>query len=169
MCFKTERMVVREFTPADAADLHEILGDAETMRNCEPPYTPEATVQFLNEFCIGRKGGLAAVHNETGKVIGYLLFTVSDPGCYEMGWFFHRAWWGQGYAYEACSAPIRHAFARLGAHRVWAETTDPVKSVGLMKKLGMKPEGVQRRHTLDFQGNRADLYLYGLLREEYEF
>lgn len=36
----------------------------------------------------------------------------------------------------------------------------------LMKKLGMKLEGVQREQTKDLQGNWADLYFYGILAED---
>ncbi len=42
---------------------HEIFGDNETMKNCERAYTFEKTRQFLNEFCIGKSGALAAVLN----------------------------------------------------------------------------------------------------------
>ena len=69
----------------------------------------------------------------------------------------------KGYAYESCSAVIRYGFQHLGVHKVVAETIDGVKSVGLMGKLGMKREGVQRSQTKDSEGNWADLYLYGLL------
>ena len=36
MLIETQRLLVREFTSDDADDLHEILGDEETMKNCEP-------------------------------------------------------------------------------------------------------------------------------------
>ena len=74
----------------------------------------------------------------------------------------------QGYAYEACKAVIDYAFCELDAHKVFAETIDGVKSVGLMQKLGMKLEGVQRSQTKDNDGNWANLYFYGLLREEWK-
>lgn len=46
--------------------------------------------------------------------------------------------------------------------------TDEVKSVNLMKKLGMSFEGVQHIDTGDLGGNGAELYVYGMLRENYE-
>lgn len=164
---ETKRLILREFSEEDADDLQEILGDAGTMEYCEPPYAPDKTARFLREFCIGRHGALAAELRETGRVIGYLLFNPSEAGCYEMGWFFRRDCWRRGYAYEACSALIEYAFTRLGAHKVWAETIDGVKSVGLMKKLGMASEGVRRAQTKDLQGRWADLYFYGLLKEDF--
>ena len=166
MHLNTKRLLIRDFEPGDAADLNAILGDEETMANCEPAYDFAKTERFLSDFCIRRKGAVAAVHRESGKLIGYILFSQLEEGVYETGWFFNRRYWRQGYAYEACRAVIDHAFNELGAHKVFAETIDGVKSVRLMQKLGMKPEGVQRRQTRDNAGNWADLYFYGLLRED---
>lgn len=166
MYIETQRMVIQDFVEEDVQDLHEILGDAETMENCEAAYSLEKTREFLHSFCIGRKGAVAAVHRERSKVIGYILFHQLEEGVYEIGWIFNRQFWRQGYAYEACKAVIEYAFEKLHAHKVFAETADPVKSPGLMRKLGMQCEGIQRSQTRDTYGNWADLYLYGVLKEE---
>lgn len=166
MHIETQRMIIRNFEKGDAADLQEILGDAETMEHCEPPYSLPQTRNFLSEFCIGKKGAVAAVHKEKNKVIGYLVFKLLETDVYEIGWFFNREYWGQGFAYEACSKMIDYAFDQQNAHKLIAETIDPVKSVGMMKKLGMISEGRQRSHTKDHLGNWADLYLYGMLKED---
>lgn len=63
MNIETTRMIIRDFTPEDAADLYDIFGDDETMENCEPAYDFEKTKEFLTSFCIGRNGAVAAVHN----------------------------------------------------------------------------------------------------------
>lgn len=163
---ETPRMIVRPFVPEDAADLYEILGDGETMAYSEAPYSPEKTADFLHSFCIGRRGALAAVLKESGKLIGYILFCDQGDGVYEIGWFFNRRFWRQGYACEACRAVMDDAFQARKAHKIFAETIDPVKSVGLMRKLGLRPEGIQRSQTKDLQGHWADLYLYGLLADD---
>ena len=106
------------------------------------------------------------VHKTSGKLIGYLLLHETGAGVFEMGWFFNKAFRRQGYAYEASDAVIRHAFTDFGAHKIFAETIDSVKAAGLMKKLGMQPEGIQRSHIRNNAGNWADLHLYGLLKEE---
>lgn len=168
MYIETPRMVIRDFIPEDAADLHEILGDSETMEFCEPAYDFEKTKEFLTSFCIGRKGAVAAVHRNSSKLIGYILFHEQDKGVYELGWFFNRSFWQQGYAYEACKAVIDYAFGKQNAHKIFAETIDAVKSVGLMRKLGMQPEGIQRSQTRDNHGLWADLYFYGLLEDDWK-
>ncbi len=157
---ETERLIIRNFTPEDAEDLQEILGDAETMKNCEAPYDFGKTKAFLKSFCIDRGGAVAAVEKKSRKVIGYLLFSQTEPDVYEMGWFFNRSFWRQGYAYEACKALTDYAFRDLVARKVFAETIDGVKSVGLMKKLGMTFEGLQKT-------DEAELFCYGLLRKEW--
>jgi len=160
-------MIIRDFIPEDAADLQEILGDDETMKNCEPAYDFEKTKKFLTSFCIGRKGAVAAVHKESGKMIGYILFNEMDEGIYELGWIFNRSSWRQGYAYESCKAVIDYAFRELSSHKVFAETIDAVMSVGLMQKLGMQLEGIHRSQTKDNHGNWVDLYFYGLLEDDW--
>lgn len=167
MYIETQRMIIRNFTPVDAGDLHQILGDDITMAYCEPAYDFEKTRDFLHSFCIQRNGALAAVVKESQKVIGYLLFHHQGDGIYEMGWFFNRNYWRQGYARESCTAVIDYAFRTHMAHKIFAETIDITKSVALMKKLGFQLEGIQRSQVRDLQGNWTDLHLYGLLADDW--
>lgn len=166
MYIETPRILVRDFGPNDVNDLWEILGDKETMENCEPVYSFEKTASFLRDFCIGRKAAVAAVQRESGKMIGYILFNQTFDGVYEIGWFFNRNYWRNGYAYESCKAVMDYAFDSLDAHKIFSETIDEIKSVNLMKKLGMKLEGIQRSQVRDSFGNWADLYLYGILEKD---
>lgn len=167
MNIETPRMIIRHFTPEDAADLYEIFGDNEIMKNCEPAYDFDKTKDFLSSFCIGRNGAVAAVHKESGKMMGYILFNEVNEGVFEMGWIFNRRYWRQGYAYESCKAVIDYAFGQLNAHKVFAEAIDLLKSVGLMQKLGMQLEGIQRSQAKDNHGNWADLHFYGLLEDDW--
>ena len=61
-----------------------------------------------------------------------------------------------------------YAFGELNAHKIFAEAIDGVKSVGLMKKLGMQLEGLQRSQVRDNHRNWADLYFYGLLEADWK-
>ena len=166
MYIETERMIIREFTMDDLNGMHDIFGDDETMKNCEPAYSIEKTSDFLQNFCIKKKGAVAAALKETGKVIGYILFNEFDEGVYEIGWIYNKDYWRKGYAFESCSAVVDYAFSTMKAHKLFAEAIDGVKSVNLMKKLGMKLEGIQRSQVMDNSGNWADLYFYGILAED---
>ena len=164
MNIETLRLRIRDFITEDAVDLQEILGDAETMAHCEPPYDMEKTKQFLHDFCIEKKGAMAAVQKESGKVIGYILFNSFGEGEYEIGWIFNRAYWRRGYAYEACSAVIGYAFGQLKARRIFAETVDLEKSVPLMCKLGMHKAGVEQ---ICVENKQMEMHLYGLAENEW--
>ena len=167
MQIETARLLVRDFSMDDAEDLQEILGDQETMKNSEKAYTPEKTRKFLKEFCIENRGALAAVHTESGKVIGYILFKEVEETVYEIGWFFNRGYWRQGYAFEACSAVMDYAFGSMKARKIFAETIDTVKSLPLMKKLGMKLEEVQKNSAEDIFGNPADMWIFAINAEDH--
>ena len=99
MYIETPRMIVRDFQMDDVKDLQEILGDDETMKHSEPAYSPDKTTDFLQKFCIEKKAAVAAVHKENNKMIGYILFKESEKKVYEIGWFFNRNYWRQGYTY----------------------------------------------------------------------
>jgi len=171
MRLETDRMVLRDFSIKDLDDFLEIFGDAETMKHLEPPYDEEKARRFLTGFCIRRKPkcAFAAVLKETGKVIGYVLFkSIDDDGeIHEMAWVFNKAYWRSGYAYEICRRLISHGFEEMKLHKICAETEDAVKAVPFMKKLGMQPEGVQRKHTKSIDGEWLDLHWYGILAEDY--
>lgn len=168
MLIETKRLVISSFEEGDLQDLYEILGDGLVMEHSEEPFTLKKTASFLSDFCIERGKALAARLKDNKKVIGYILFSEIDGGIYELGWFFNRNYWRWGYAYESCRAVVNYAFEELNAHKIFSETVDIERSVGLMEKLGLEREGVQRRHVRDRKGEWRDLYLYGLLEEEYE-
>jgi len=170
MYLETDRMALRDFSIEDLDDFHEIFGDAEVMQHTEPAYDREKSEKFLADFCISRKpkGGYAAVLRETGKVIGYVLFkSIDAPEIYEIGWIFNKSYWRRGYAHEICKRLISHGFEEMKLHKICAEAIDTGKSVPLMKKLGMQPDGVQRKHIKSPSGEWSDLYWCAILAEDY--
>ncbi|MCE5234944.1 MAG: GNAT family N-acetyltransferase [Eubacteriales bacterium] len=165
---QTQRLLIRNYEPRDLDDFYEIFSDPIVMEQCEPAYDREKAAHQLR-FFIDRPIAYAVVETRSGKMIGHALFQQMPgeaEGIYEIGWIYNRSFWRRGYAYEASRALIDYGFSRLGLHKVVAETIDPVKSASLMQKLGMKPEGVFRLHTRDNGGKWADVYWYGVLKED---
>ncbi len=164
----TERLIVRDYEKGDLTDFHEIFSNPAAMEQCEPPYDMQTSAQWLDYF-IERPIAFAVVEKASGKMIGHALFKQlpgEEEGIYEIGWIYNERFWRRGYAYEASRALIEHGFCRMGLHKIVAETIDPIKSVSLMKKLGMKQEGVLRRHTRDNGGRWADVHWYGMLETD---
>lgn len=135
----TDRLYVRKFNECDEEGLYEILGDGQTMKFIEPPFTRDGTREFLCDICIGKGYALAAELKDTGKLIGYILIKPCGDGLYETGWIFHKDYRGRGYAYEAVNAVFDYAFAELGASEFTASADERNQpSLNLIEKLGMK-------------------------------
>ena len=63
---------------------------------------------------------------------------------------------------------MRFAFDELNLHRVQLTVFSyNERAIALYEKLGFQREGVYREH-LQRDGRRYDMYLYGLLRHEWE-
>ncbi len=166
----TQHLVIRDYRSTDWPDLLEIFSDEAVMRDCEPVYDEERTKSAL-AFFMAQSIAYAVVLRETGKVIGHALFHQlpgEEAGIYEIGWFYNRAYWRRGYAYEANRALIDYGFEEMNLHKICAETIDPIRSAGLMKKLGMAHEGTFRAHAKTPQGCWADVYWYGICNPKEE-
>jgi RimJ/RimL family protein N-acetyltransferase len=103
------------------------------------------------------------------RVIGELYFTISnlESSRGEIGWTLHPDFAGKGYATEAATAVLAHAFRSIGLHRVYAEL-DPRNdaSIALCKRLGMREEA-HFIQDLWFKGEWADTGIYSILRDEW--
>ncbi|MDD4079826.1 MAG: GNAT family N-acetyltransferase [Eubacteriales bacterium] len=169
MTIATQRLIIRPYEEGDLKDFHEIFSNEAVMRFCEPPYSHADSQKWLGYF-IQNPIAFAVVLKSGGKAIGHALFKQlpgEEQGIWEIGWIFNQAFWRRGYAFEAASTLMAYGFETLKLHKICAETTDPEKSVPLMKKLGMQEEGVFRQHTKGNDGSWADLYWYAALAPEY--
>lgn len=104
-----------------------------------------------------------------GRVIGDMsVFLKSAANAQlEVGWVFHPAVHGRGYATEAAQALLRVCFDTLGAHRVVAEL-DPRNEVSarLCDTLGMRREGHYLENVL-IDGQWIDTCIHAILDREF--
>lgn len=78
-----------------------------------------------------------------------------------------RTYWGQGYGYEAAALVLDFAFRELNLHRVQLTVFGyNERAIRLYEKLGFQREGVYREF-MERDGERYDMYLYGILRKEW--
>ena len=78
-----------------------------------------------------------------------------------------RANWGKGYGREAMQIALKLAFHELNLHRVQLSVFSyNQRAIELYETLGFTKEGAFRE-MLERDGQRYDMYLYGLLREEW--
>ncbi|MFZ5918927.1 MAG: GNAT family N-acetyltransferase [Chloroflexota bacterium] len=106
----------------------------------------------------------------SGELLGYIeiddIDWPHDAAGIGIG-FGDPAHWGRGYGYEASQLALAFAFHELNLHRLTATVFSyNARSVALFEKLGFTREGVFRER-LQRDGQRFDMYLYGLLRHEW--
>jgi ribosomal-protein-alanine N-acetyltransferase len=173
---RTERLILRPFTPADADDVTALVGPREIAANTlsiPHPYDRSMAEAWLATHEDGFERGeslvLAVTLREGGTLVGCVGLAI-DAGHRraELGYWTGVDFWGHGYCTEASAAAVRYAFESIGLHKVFARHLVRNPASGrVMQKLGMRHEGTLRGHVLKW-GVHEDLEVYGLLRDEFE-
>jgi RimJ/RimL family protein N-acetyltransferase len=147
---ETGRLVLRQFTWADADNLVELDSDPEVMRfvtGGRATSRAEIVTDFLPAFLsyyerFAGYGFWAAIEKSSGEFLGWFHFRPppgGQPGDVELGYRLRRSAWGQGYGAEGSRALIRTGFTELGAERVVASTMAAhVASRRVMEKSGLR-------------------------------
>ncbi|MEM7029253.1 MAG: GNAT family N-acetyltransferase [Chloroflexota bacterium] len=162
----TERLILRRFTEADAQNLFELDNDPEVMRyiNGGTP-TPFEIIKddilpsFITYDPDYPEFGFWAVQEKAGQgFVGWFSFRPANGNHSDivLGYRFHQAVWGKGYATEGAQALINLGFGELGIECVIATTYEEnMASRRVMEKLGMTfkrafrltPEDIQSSDT----------------------
>jgi [ribosomal protein S5]-alanine N-acetyltransferase len=145
---ETPRLTLRPFEQDDVDALASILGDAETMIHFPKPLDRAAVEGWIERHRRGHDthghGYWAAVSKETGQLIGdcgLARIEVEGEPVVDLGYHFHRRFWGQGLAAEAAHASLTYGFGRLGLSRVIALVRPVnVRSRRLAERMGMRIE-----------------------------
>jgi RimJ/RimL family protein N-acetyltransferase len=146
---------VARYQSWESCSEREALDFIREMSSSEPG-TPGEWFQFAVEL------------KESGQLIGDCgLKTEEDGRQAEIGVTLSREYQGMGYASEAVSRLLDHAFGYLALHRVVAIVDkENVPSVALVERLGMNREGsfVQNAWV---EGHWTSEYLYTILRDQW--
>lgn len=172
---ETERLTLRPFTLADAADVQRLAGDpaiADTTLTIPHPYPDGAAEEWIGthqaQFERGEGIVFAVTLRETGELAGAisLLDINAQHRNAEMGYWIGKPYWNQGYATEAAKALIAYGFETLGLHKVYAHHLVRNPASGrVMQKAGMAYEGTLRQHVRK-QLVYEDIRMYGILYSE---
>jgi RimJ/RimL family protein N-acetyltransferase len=176
---ETARLELRRPDMGDARQIFELLNRPALMEHLGGPKTlaqiEEKLTRTLALFASEGFGFMLMVERESGELVGQCGIKRVDnplalnPGEMEIGWLVREDRWRRGYAFEAMTEVLHHAFARLAAPLVVALTAERnVASWSLMRKLGMT-----RAPELDFADptyppEDNPTILYRLTRAQYE-
>ncbi len=160
MRIETDRLVITDFTPDMAEDVHLNSLDEDNRRFVpdevfETPEEARETVAFL----ISRYGGAEGpfVHpvlKKTGENIGYVQLVPIDEG-WEIGYHVAKQYTGNGYAAEAARAFLPVMAEKMGLREIWGVCLqDNAASVRVMEKCGFR---IVFRGKGPYQGAERDI------------
>lgn len=174
---ETARLLLRPFLPSDLDALHAIHGDGANARWL---YNGALSLAETREL-LTRKSAGSALRAEgewlsaavelraTGELVGDIsLLWASVPHRQgELGFVFHRAHHGNGYATEAAWPMLAFAFEVVGLHRVIGRLEPRNRgSARVLEKLGMRQEA----HLVEnewVKGEWQSELVYALLAREW--
>lgn len=145
---QTERLILRAFTPDDAATFFLLNSDPEVLR-----YTGEAPLESEEEARLRIEqypdfdkhgfGRWACVYRPEMRVIGFAgLKMLEELGEVDLGYRLLTDYWGLGLATEASHACLRFGFETLDLDRIIGLVLpENAASIRVLKKVGMTLEG----------------------------
>ncbi|WP_158867549.1 GNAT family N-acetyltransferase [Leifsonia sp. AG29] len=178
---RTERLLLRPLNSGDLENAHEYerLKDVARYLFWEVHDHDESAEHLRKRIAMNRlahdgDGIVYAVElpdPEGGhtRVIGHvsLFLKSANWGKFEMGWVFHPAVHGRGYATEATTRILELCFDGLRGHRVFAQLDARNEtSARLCEKLGMRQEALLRQTEI-FRGEWSDTAVYAILEDEF--
>lgn len=173
----TDRLRLRPFTRGDVDAVFAYRGREDVaLYLFDPPLSREecalAIQQRTTQTGFANEGDRIVLAVETvdgGNLVGEvsLIWRSVEARQGELGWIFHPAFHGQGFATEATGVLVDLAFGEADLHRVYARCD--ARNVGswrLMERLGMRREAHFREHAL-FKGAWDEEFYYAMLRDEW--
>lgn len=166
----TERLILRDFRPADLPPYIELSTDPEVMRYLSGPrsaaHCKAELAGISKEFADTGIGMLAVERQADGAFLGICGLSIEQwyPDDLQIGWRLFQPYWGQGYAMEAAIVWRDTAFGR-GAPRLISISDVPnIRSHRLMQRLGMRHD-----HTATLSDDREtfEAHVYVLSKEDW--
>jgi RimJ/RimL family protein N-acetyltransferase len=177
---ETEHLVLRRFTPDDVDRLVALDADPAVMRYITggaPTPREEVERDWLPAFLAAYEradgyGFWAAEERSSRAFVGWFHLRPAEgapPGEPELGYRLLRSAWGRGLASEGATALVEHAFVRLGARRVVAESMAVhTASRRVMEKAGLRlVRTFHQQWPVRIDGDEHGDVEYALMREEW--
>lgn len=157
---ETDRLVLREWRPADFEAYASMCANEEVMRFLGGKAFNRLEAWRHLAFLVGHWellgfGHWAVEEKSTGELAGRIGFlNPADWPGFELGWTLARRCWSKGYATEGARRALHFAFNELDKDHV-ISLIDPENkpSIRVAERLGEKLEG-----TTDLMGRKVLVY-----------
>ena len=173
---KTQRLFIAPLTEFDCNDVHykNSFPEVAAFNTIGIPKNLKVTEDFLQPLFKpqqvenGQQLGWSIRLLKDNTFIGELGKRVSTPKFNkgEIHYSLIPEFCNKGYATEADQAILKHGFETLTLHRIEAGVTSQnLKSIKLLEKVGMTREGIHRKILL-IRGQWIDNFSYAILVED---
>lgn len=141
----TERLILREFTPADAPLIYQLNKDPEVTRWTGDPVRDEVhgleilEQTIIPQYALYNHGRWAVLVKPEMQFIGWCgLKARPERKEIDLGYRFIRDSWGKGYATEAAFATLCYGFETLKLERIVGRAMPQnIGSLRVLEKCGM--------------------------------
>lgn len=155
MILETERLSIRPLQQSDHPALLRLSGDfaQSPLANYDSPFPLDpAANQRLTEFLAATGLFFAVSRKDLSEMIGFVCFHRNGD-TFDLGYRFHSAHHGNGFAFEACTAMMEHIRQQFHPSAFTAGTAlDNLPSCRLLAKLGFT---LQRTELVSFRQTAA--------------
>jgi RimJ/RimL family protein N-acetyltransferase len=141
---ETERLILREMTPEDAANLYLLNSDPDVIRYTgDPPFRDiQDAENMLIHYEQYRKYGIGrwAVNDKfTNEFLGWCGLKYSeDSNEYDIGYRFFRKFWNKGYATESAGYCLQLGFKKFHIETILGRAMKAnAASIRVFEKIGM--------------------------------
>lgn len=167
----TARLVLRPLLASDALDVFAACSDSRLTETTifETHRTMADADAFLAHVAGPNRnptGGITLAVTRGERLVGCCGFfpVAGTTHAVELGYWIAVPEWGRGYATEAATRLLEHAFENSDTHRVQARVfAGNAASVRVLGKLGFRDEGTHRAAVLR-RGKYVDVMMFARLR-----
>lgn len=166
---ETERLVLREITKADVAELFVLRSSKTVMQYIgrEPAKSFEEVEAFIAVIAQAQKNNESilwgmCLREDPSKIIGTICFWQLQPENYkaEIGYILDPEYWGRGIITETIDRVLQYGFSVLKLHKVEAHTSpENIPSCKVLEKNGFVKEG-HLEDNFFFDGKFYDTIIY---------
>jgi RimJ/RimL family protein N-acetyltransferase len=173
---RSARLLLEALQPDDVPSLVSLAGDpsiADTTISVPHPLDARVAHDWLTSLAqtvaLGAAEHFAIRESAGAPLVGMVSLRSIDREHeeVELSFWIGRPFWGRGYATEAASAAVEHAFDVLGLNRIVAHHMVRNPASGrVLARLGFQQEGLLRERVKKW-GVYEDVVLMALLRRDW--
>ena len=169
---QTQQLLLRPFHPNDVDDVLAAASHPQWGTYLSPGIQPYSrsdaewfvSVAILSNFEINPHFAMVFNHHVIGGIVlnQEVLHEVA-----ELFYFMGPAHWGTSFATQATQAIVEWGFNTWGVWKIFSQVDSRNEArIRIMKKLGMKQDGLHRAHRIHLD-ERVDVAIFSVLRSEW--